>query len=157
MEESVLIKPTDGNAYTVSREVACMSVTIKRLMEERSVNDAIVPVTVQDRTLRVIIEYCNEHKDDAPPVPLKEDELPQLSTWDDARLKSMTMDDSMELLCASNYLEIPSLTDKMAHLVGDNVMNKKPEEIFGMFGLPFDLTPEEEQEILKENPWLVDQ
>lgn len=51
---------------------------------------------------------------------------------------------------AANYLDIQLLLDKGCYTVAQLMKGKTPEGIRGMFNLPYDFTPEEEEQIRKE-------
>lgn len=57
------------------------------------------------------------------------------------------------LLQASNYLNIKDLLDLTCQTVADMIKNKTPEEIRRTFNIKNDFTPEEEEEVRRENQW----
>ncbi|KAL9264038.1 SKP1-like protein, partial [Drosera capensis] len=54
---------------------------------------------------------------------------------------------------AANYLNIKGLLDLTCQTVADMIKGKTPEEIRTMFNIKNDFTPEEEEEIRRENQW----
>ena len=56
-------------------------------------------------------------------------------------------------LQAANYLNIKELLDLTCQTVADMIKNKTPEEIRRIFNIVNDFTPEEEEEVRKENQW----
>lgn len=54
---------------------------------------------------------------------------------------------------AANYLNIKSLLDLTCQTVADMIKGKTPEEIRKLFNIINDFTPEEEEEIRRENQW----
>ncbi|WMV51642.1 hypothetical protein MTR67_045027 [Solanum verrucosum] len=59
----------------------------------------------------------------------------------------------MELVEAANYLNIKSLLDLTCQTVADMIKGKTPEEIRKTFNIKNDFTPEEEEEVRRENAW----
>ena len=54
---------------------------------------------------------------------------------------------------AANYLNIKSLLDLTCQTVADVIKGKTPEEIRKTFNIKNDFTPEEEEEVRRENAW----
>ena len=60
------------------------------------------------------------------------------------------------LILAANYLNIKSLLDLTCKTVADMIKGKTPEEIRAHFNIQNDFTPEEEEEVRRENAWCED-
>lgn len=56
-------------------------------------------------------------------------------------------------LQAANYLNIKTLLDLTCQTVADMIKGKTPEEIRKTFNIKNDFTPEEEEEVRRENQW----
>eukprot|EP00210_Caulerpa_lentillifera_P006803 g6502.t1 len=61
-----------------------------------------------------------------------------------------------ELILAANYLNITTLLDLCCQTVANMIKGKTPEEIRRTFGIKNDFTPEEEEEVRRENMWAFD-
>jgi hypothetical protein len=61
-----------------------------------------------------------------------------------------------DLLQASNYLDIKPLLDVGCKTVANMIKGKSPEEIRKTFNITNDFTPEEEEQIRRENEWAED-
>ena len=59
----------------------------------------------------------------------------------------------VEFFQAANYLNIKSLLDLTCQTVADMIKGKTPEEIRKTFNIKNDFTPEEEEEVCRENQW----
>ena len=57
------------------------------------------------------------------------------------------------LFQAANYLNIKSLLDLTCQTVADMIKGKTPEEIRKTFNIKNDFSPEEEEEVRRENAW----
>ena len=58
-----------------------------------------------------------------------------------------------ELILAANYLDIKGLLDVTCKTVANMIKGKSAEEIRKTFNIKNDFTPEEEEQVRKENEW----
>ncbi|KAI8548521.1 hypothetical protein RHMOL_Rhmol07G0279300 [Rhododendron molle] len=58
-----------------------------------------------------------------------------------------------DMILAANYLDIKSLLDLTCQTVADMIKGKTPEEVRKIFNIVNDFTPEEEDEVRRENAW----
>lgn len=95
-----------------------------------------------------VIEYCKYHHK-AEQESLPDDEK---NVWDKDFVK---VDDEtlFNLILAANYLDIKTLLDLTCKTVADEIKGKTPEEIRIRFNIKNDFTPEEEEEVKRENAW----
>ena len=56
-----------------------------------------------------------------------------------------------ELILAANYLDIKGLLDVSCKTVANMIKGKSPEEIRKTFNIKNDFTPEEEEQVRREN------
>jgi S-phase kinase-associated protein 1 len=54
---------------------------------------------------------------------------------------------------AANYLEISTLLDEGCKIIANMIKGKSPSEIRRIFNIQNDFTPEEEEQIKRENEW----
>nr|GEX76408.1 SKP1-like protein 1B [Tanacetum cinerariifolium] len=97
--------------------------------------------------LSKVIEYCKKHVE----APRTEDEE-DLKSFDTNFVK-VDQGTLFDLIMAANYLDIKSLLDLTCQTVADMIKGKTPEEIRKTFNLKNDFTPEEEEEVRRENAW----
>lgn len=160
---SVEILTEDGQTYTVSVDIAHMSRTLTDLMADA--RGAVPLAGVDGKTLEKVVEWCKQHvndpKDteaasaqgDVVPAPPKAVELTE---EDKAFFLPLTQEAIFQLILAANYLDIKKLLDVCCRSVANSVLGKTPKQIYEQFGVLNELTPEEEEEIRKDNPWLED-
>lgn len=60
------------------------------------------------------------------------------------------------LVQAANYMDIKPLLDVGCKTVANMIKGKSPEEIRKTFNITNDFTPEEEEQIRRENEWAED-
>ena len=155
----IQLKSKDDKFFTVDKEVACMSTTIKNLIDdiEEVDEDSAIPVpNVSGTILAKVIEYC-EHQHKENPTPVVEDKgeekrTDDISPWD-AEFCKVDQSTLFELILAANFLDIKSLLDLTCKTVANMIKGKNPEEIRKLFNIKNDFTPEEEEQIRKENAW----
>lgn len=146
--EYVKLKSKQEDLFEVEKAVAFRSVTIKNMVEDTGM-DICVPVPmVESKTLVKVIEYLKCHHK-ADEETMSEGERQQ---WDKDFVK---VDDAtlFNLILASNYLDIKPLLDLTCRAVADEIKGKTPEEIRLRFNIKNDFTPEEEEEVKRENAW----
>mmetsp|Transcript_5708 Transcript_5708/g.9289 ORF Transcript_5708/g.9289 Transcript_5708/m.9289 type:complete len:157 (-) Transcript_5708:443-913(-) len=143
---TVTLKSGNDEVFSVPREVACMSVTIKNMLEDTGSETTIPLPNVSSTILQKVIEYCRYHTENknAPEDDQK--------GWDKDFVK-VEQGPLFELILAANYLDIKPLLDLTCSTVADMIRGKTPEEIRRIFNIKNDFTPEEEEEVRKENAW----
>ncbi|CAM6088222.1 unnamed protein product [Calypogeia fissa] len=152
-ENKVKLKSSDDEMFEVDEAVAYESQTVKNMIEDTGTDSAIPLPNVSSKILAKVIEYCRYHvesqkvSDEKPAVP--EDEIKQ---WD-AEFVKVDQATLFDLILAANYLNIKNLLDLTCQTVADMIKGKTPEEIRKTFNIKNDFTPEEEEEVRRENQW----
>jgi S-phase kinase-associated protein 1 len=158
----VVLKSSDEVLFNVNVDVAKQSILLRGLFEEfqdNSYTTEIIPVeNIRSVILQKIIEYMEYIHINPPSIinkPLNNPDLRNiLSDWE---YKFVYVEDSIlfELIVASTYLNIPSLTDLVSAKIASYMVNKTTEEIRIRFGIESDLSEEEEQKIRDELKWAI--
>lgn len=159
--QTITLVSNDGVPITVERQVAERSMLIVNMLEDLGEGaGAEVPIpNVNESVLKKVIEWCEHHKGD-PPATADDDsdsrkKTTDIEEWDQ---KFMQVDQEMlfEIILASNYLDIKPLLDVGCKTVANMIKGKSPEEIRKTFNITNDFTPEEEDQIRRENEWAED-
>lgn len=161
--QRVTLTSNEGSTIEVDRVVAERSMLIKNLIEDLG-DDAIanspIPIpNVNDPVLRKVVEWCEHHRNDAAQSADDDNDNRKKTTdideWDQ---KFMQVDQEMlfEIILAANYLDIKALLDVGCKTVANMIKGKSPEEIRKTFNITNDFTPEEEEQIRRENEWAED-
>jgi len=142
----------DGNVVTVERNVACMMGFIKTILEISASSDTdVIPVMITSQELTKIVEYCRFHAEaDRPDSGISEDDV---RSWDEEYIK-MDRESLFQLILSVNYMDVRELLDLACKTVSSMLRGKTPEEIRQEFEIRNDLTPQEEEQIRRENGWL---
>ncbi|KAL6211737.1 hypothetical protein ACLB2K_012798 [Fragaria x ananassa] len=152
-KKMLTLKSEDGEVFEIEETVAVQSQTIKHMVEDDCADNAIPLPNVKGPILARVIEYLKKHVADAEDnKESKKEDVESLKEFDDEFLK---VDQSVlfDLILAANYLNIKELLDLTCQAVADMIKGKTPEQIRKTFNIKNDFTPEEEEEVRRENQW----
>ncbi|RKP05328.1 Skp1 family, dimerization domain-containing protein [Thamnocephalis sphaerospora] len=165
----VKLTSSEGTEFDVERSVIERSLLIKNLLDDVGESDtcAYTPIplpNVSGPILAKVIEYCEHHRND--PVVGHGDADAELDAsgarvsdeideWDMEFCK-VDQGTLFEMILAANYLDIRSMLDLTCKTVANMIKNKTPEEIRKTFNITNDFSPEEEEQVQRENAWCED-
>lgn len=165
------------DTYDVSVHAASSSGTIQNVLEEiGSDPDGEIPLiplpNVDPKTLSWVADFMKNHPlhSTTAPSPDAQNNKPNEKPTDKPNEKQNIKEAITEfnrkfldehgdtehlcaLITAANYLNIPSLMDLTAQAIADKIKGKTPQQIREIFKIKNDFTPEEEEEVRKENAW----
>ncbi|KAJ4803205.1 SKP1 [Rhynchospora pubera] len=151
--KKITLKSSDGEVFEVLEVVAMESQTIRHMIEDDCAENSIPLPNVNSKILSKVIEYCSKHvaaadeASAASKAPAEEG-----SAWD-AEFVKVDQATLFDLILAANYLNIKGLLDLTCQTVADMIKGKSPEDIRKTFNIKNDFSPEEEEEIRRENQW----
>ncbi|XP_037423808.1 SKP1-like protein 1 [Triticum dicoccoides] len=155
-KKMVTLKSSDGEEFEVEEAVAMESQTIRHMIEDDCADNGIPLPNVTSKILSKVIEYCNKHVQakpaDAAAAGAAAPDAEDLKNWD-AEFVKVDQATLFDLILAANFLNIKGLLDLTCQTVADMIKGKTPEEIRKTFNIKNDFTPEEEEEIRRENQW----
>ncbi|KAF3432827.1 hypothetical protein FNV43_RR23929 [Rhamnella rubrinervis] len=153
----ITLKSSDGEVFEVDEMVAVQSQMIKHMIEDNCADNAIPLANVNSKILAKVVEYCKKHVADDSYKAAHEFKLSDedLTAWDADFIKDIKDDQSIlfDLMLAANFLDIKGLLDLTCQTVANMMKGKTPEEIRQIFHIKNDYTPEEEEEVRRENQW----
>eukprot|EP00051_Salpingoeca_urceolata_P024255 m.423414 g.423414 ORF g.423414 m.423414 type:complete len:169 (-) comp20211_c2_seq3:4819-5325(-) len=156
----VKLRSSDERDFEVPVSVAKMSVTIKNMLEDLGWEDDDMPIPLPNVTgaiLEKVIAYCTQHKDD--PVLTEEQALEkrteEITGWD-ADFTKVDQGTLFEMILAANFLDIKPMLDLTCKTVANMIKGKTAEEIRLHFNIANDFTPQEEEQVRRENEWCED-
>ncbi|GKV17818.1 hypothetical protein SLEP1_g28278 [Rubroshorea leprosula] len=148
----ITLKSSDEETFEVDEAVALLSQTIKHMIEDDCADNGIPLPNVTSKILSKVIEYCKKHveapKSDDRATPVDD----ELKAWD-ADFVKVDQATLFDLILSANYLNIKDLLDLTCQTVADMIKGRTPEEIRKTFNIKNDFTPEEEEEVRRENQW----
>jgi S-phase kinase-associated protein 1 len=157
MAAKVKLCSSDAQQFDVDEAVASESVVVKKMIEDTGGEEVIPLPNVTGKILARVIEYCKYHveasKKGDGDKPAKTEE--EVKNWDAEFVK---VDQGMlfDLILAANYLNVKGLLDLTCSTVAQMIKGKSVEEIRKQFHIKNDFTPEEEEEVRRENQWAFD-
>ena len=148
--ESLVLASSDGEMFSVSIDVArccgLLSVIVDSWQSTGGVPGGSIPVAVESTIMSKAIEFiiC-DLKADAEGTP--EDVR---NEWNQ-RFVDVDQGTLYHLILAGNALDVKPLLDLTCKAVADQIMGKTPEEIRAHFNIQNDRSPEEEEEVRRED------
>merc|ERR1712072_356451 len=149
----VTITSSDEREFKVDVNILVASETVKSMMglddepPYTAPEEAIPLPAVDGNTLERVIKYMTYHYEH------KEGKDEDKAAWD-AEFVKLDDDALFSLILAANYMDIKGLLDLTCKTVANYIKEcKTPQEIRRRFNIKNDFTPEEEEEVRKENAW----
>ncbi|OWM74966.1 SKP1-like protein 1B [Punica granatum] len=149
----ITLRSSDGENFEVDEIVALESQTIKHMIEDDCADNGIPLPNVTSKILSKVIEFSKKHTEASKGGDDRSSSVDDdLKTWD---IEFVKVDQAtlFDLILAANYLNIKGLLDLTCQTVADMIKGKTPEEIRKTFNIKNDFTPEEEEEVRRENQW----
>jgi len=137
-----------------------MSNLVKDMLADDDDETPEIPLpNVTRSALLKVVEFCEKHASD-PMVqisrPIKSTDMRQIVGEWDAAFIEMEQKMLFDVILAANYMDIPSLLDLGCAKIASMIKNKSPDEIKDLFGIDKNSTPEEDEQIRQENPWIFE-
>ncbi|GJY79305.1 SKP1-like protein 1B [Tanacetum coccineum] len=177
MSSSPMLKlmSKDEHVFEIKQSLVIQSVTIKALVDDDCASSVIPLPNVDAKNITLVIEFLKkqalftaakdaytqlenkeEGAENAEKKRAKEEEKKKLDLLENdvkSVYKDLENDALIEVILAANYLDIQALMDATCQQMADNIKHKKPEEVRKILHIPNDFTPEEEEDVRKENAW----
>jgi len=159
----VKLESCDEQKFDVPIEVIRMSETVKHMIEDTGGDQTIPLPNVTGKILEKVLEYCKHHVEHPTPPPSEEDakkweadkRLIPIIPWD-ADFCKVENNTLFELILAANYLDIKPLLDLTCKTLAGILKGKTPQQMRDIFGIKNDFTPEEEEQVRKDNDWCIE-
>ena len=159
-DTKVILISSDGEKIETSAKAAMRSTLIKDSIQD--CRDDIIEFTannVKGNILKKIVEYLEHYKDTEPKEierPLPSQNFKECVDEFDFNFTEIDLDMIFEIILASNYLDIKPLQELASAKVASILKGKTTEEIRRTFNITNEFTPEEEQQIIEENKWCME-
>ncbi|KAL3539092.1 hypothetical protein ACH5RR_002458 [Cinchona calisaya] len=148
----IVLKSSEGDTFEVEEAVALQLGIITEMIQDKDGYISIPLSNVTSRILAMVIEYCKKHVEAPKSSDVDKSSDEDLKTFD-ADFVKVDRETLFDLILAANYLNIKSLLDLTCQSVVDMIKGKTPEEIRKTFNIEGPFTPEQEEEVRRENAW----
>ncbi|GMR59680.1 hypothetical protein PMAYCL1PPCAC_29875, partial [Pristionchus mayeri] len=155
----VSLLSSDGHQFLIESTDIRRSGTISRIIEvfttdENEDDDILVsnqiPLSnVSSTVLEKVLQWCSHHAN----CEDRRTEIEEISEWN-RRYLEMENEHLVDLILSANYLDIQQLLELCCMHIGRIIKGKSADEIRRAFQIENDLTPEEEEQIVKETAWI---
>ncbi len=137
----VTLKSIDGAMFPLSCEALRLSQYLSACTSFCETSTPIMipyPASLVER----LVQYLERHAQNAD----------DLETWDEEFCK-VSQPVLFEIILMGYYCRVESMTDVCCRTVANMIKGKSPEEIRKTFNIKNDFTPEEEEQVRRENEW----
>nr|GME05424.1 SKP1-like protein 1A [Ipomoea batatas] len=160
----IILRSSDGEIFEVEEAVALEMQLIKYMIDDECANTTIPIANVTGKILNKVIEYCKSHAEtantsqddlkdfDANFIKVTKTSQDDLKDFD-ANFIKVDHQTLLDLIMAANFLNVKSLLDLTCQAIANLIENKTVEELRKNFNIQNDFTPEEEEEVRRENAW----
>jgi S-phase kinase-associated protein 1 len=176
LEERVVLVSNDDMRFELPRYVACLSKTVSDCLGYNpGMGDDVVmggagPVSeevpevplpnVDGKTLAKIVEWCTHHAKLRPRQQISkpffcEFSVDDIIPWDEEFTKNLDRKELVCLMTASNYMHVKMLTDLCCKVAAIRCRGKKLKDLQDFLELENDFTPEEAEQVNRENQWCL--
>ena len=148
-----LVIGEEGEEIRVERQVIGMSKTIEAMLDdfEDTHQDIVVHVPNIDMpTMNKVLEFC-QYRWNNP--SLCRDERTKNDEWDDIFCDGMEEGMLLDVILATNYLDIKDLLVVVAKRIGRHLAELTPEKVREKYRIKNTWTKEEEERIRNEREW----
>ena len=159
VDKKITLVSSDGEKVEISSKAVQRSVLVKGIIEDYP-DDAEVPLNnVKSDILKKIIEYLVHYESTEPKEidrPLPSQNFKEcVDEWDNNYI-DVELDMIFEIILGANYMDIKPLLELASAKVASIIKGKTTDEIRKTFNITNDFTPEEEQQIIEENKWCME-
>ena len=156
----VILISSDSKRFEISAKAAMRSELIKESILDSKEDEIEFNVNkVNGDILKKIVEYLEHYKNEEPKEierPLPSQNFKECVEEWDFKYIDVDLELIFELILGANYMDIKPLLELASEKVASIIKGKNTEEIRKTFNITNDFTPEEEQQILEENKWCME-
>ena len=146
----ITLKSSEDKQFKISEKAAKRAKVFNDLLEDYGKNENI-PLEINSETLESVIKYLEHYENQEPKIiekPLKSSDLTKvLDTWDYEFISKFSLEKSIDLVNAANYINLDSLLQLSLCRIASEMVDQPIEEVQKKFGIESDMTEEEKKEI----------
>jgi S-phase kinase-associated protein 1 len=149
----IKLKSNDEKEFLISEKAVKRSKLVQGIIEDYEDNKIIPLPDVNGKILEKIVSYLNHYENSEPKKiqkPLKNYKMEEaFEKWDYDYFSDLNMEEIIDLLNASNYMDIDSLFQLCKCRIAYEIIEKPIEEVKTTFKINNDLSNEENEEMNK--------
>ena len=150
MVEVLKLVGNDGGEQLINKDAVKLSSQLRKLLDDLDTS-APIPVEAADSaTLAKIVSYLTFHHENPLPSTSQSDSFKTIESWDKTYLEE-NENTLSAIIEAADFLQIEDLLLLSSWYIGNKIKTMTVDEIREKFNLQNDLTPEEIEEIKKED------
>ena len=154
----LILVSQEGEKVEISEKAAIRSKLIKNMLEINP-NSIEIPLNIKINILKKIKDYLEHYENEDPkeierPLPTADLKM-CVDEWDYYFI-DLDLGTIFDIIIAGNYMDIKELLELGSSKIASIIKAKNTEEIKQIFNITNDFTPEEEQQILEENKWCME-
>ena len=150
---SIELISAENKKFNINKKAAKRSGLLKNCIEDDENFKKLSPIEIDNKILKLIIEYLKHYKNSEPRLPqkpLKDSNVMQyLDEWSKNFFSKINLEDIISLFYASKLMDIECLFTICSAIIASKMMDLPIEELQKIFGIDDDLTEEEKKEYEK--------
>jgi S-phase kinase-associated protein 1 len=165
--EYITLTSNDNASFTVERDIAERSISLRNLLDEMGHPDEPIPIPTNQFILERVLKWCTHHRSDPLPNADGEEDknktTTDISEWDQKFMQEIDNWTLFQLIRAAIVLDIEPLLDLAFNTVENMTeferksfwktigirTDEEEDEIWKTLGIMIDITPEEKDLIRK--------
>jgi S-phase kinase-associated protein 1 len=160
----IKIFTSDGVTMHVEKPIALFSKSISNLLDDLgSINEPVPLPNVSSEVYQSIRSFSVLFLKNPSSLEIstsirtrEQDKFEEMPQWQTKYLNELGTEMVLQLILASNYLDIKPILDSCCKYIAKMINGKTVVEIRELFNIKNDFTPEEEEQIARENTWISD-
>ena len=157
MINQIVLVSKEGIKSSTSSLISNLSGLIYNVLQDYPENEEIPLPFVANELLVHILSFANHHNFTPPEPPKKPVVSSNLTDeWDVTFIDQFNEDQIIELVLATNYLDLKSLLDICLVKLACKFKDKTAQDIRRDYNIEEELTPEVEEKLKAEFPWAME-
>jgi S-phase kinase-associated protein 1 len=146
----ITLVSSENKQFKIAEKAAVRSKLIQGILTDYEKGEDLPLPEVNSETLETVIKYLEHYVNDEPkeiPKPLKDGDLSKiLEPWDYEYISKVSLENSIKLVNAANYMDIGSLLQLSCCRIASEMVDRPVDEVQKLFGIECDMTEEEMKE-----------
>jgi S-phase kinase-associated protein 1 len=161
MASQIVLVSRDSVKFPTSSQFSVLSGLIHNVLQDYPESEEIPIPHVSSATLSLILQFAAHHNHTLPsplarPIKSKHFRDNVNDPWDADFIERLSEDDLIEMVLATNYLDMKSLMDLCLVKIASAFKDKTVEEVRKEYGIVEEFTPDVEEKLKTDFPWAME-